>query len=223
MQYSINLLSLSLCVGVFLSASTLPFNAEASPFSDRLLGKERSSRSSGPKPADLISNFNESCASLLLAQSRLNLAFGLKEEAAQSATDYAALTTGGIDKDQMKSIMKRSKRNDELLAKKMDETKSLSKEGRKHYVDAIVPFAFGIYKMSGLKKDYENFTKNQSKGNKLLKFIKDYKTIKMAIYIGKELPGYFGSFYSTSSKMLSFANKQKIPVPKKATDYLDQL
>jgi len=140
------------------------------------------------------------------------------------------LTAGEIDKDQMKTIIKRAKHNDQLLAKKMDETKSLNHEGKTHYKKAIVPFALGVYKMVGLKKDYENYNKSQNSSSastpiwaKAKDVLRDLRVARMAIEIGEELPSFANSLYGTSSKMITFANKQEIVVPKEATDYLDQL
>ena len=135
MRYSIQSLSFALCLSVLMTSC-----AQIEQLTDV--------RKSAP-----VTSFNESVASLLMAQGHLNRAFGLKEQAAISKTDYDALTAGEIDKNQMKTIIKRAKHNDQLLAKKMDESKNLTQEGKTHYKKAIVPFAFGVYKIVGLKKD----------------------------------------------------------------------
>ncbi|MBV1884257.1 MAG: hypothetical protein KUG82_21630 [Pseudomonadales bacterium] len=212
MRYSIQSLSFALCLSVLMTSC-----AQIEKLTDV--------RKSAP-----VTSFNESVASLLIAQGHLNRAFGLKEQAAISKTDYDALTAGEIDKDQMKTIIKRAKHNDQLLAKKMDETKSLNHEGKTHYKKAIVPFALGVYKMVGLKKDYENYNKSQNSSSastpiwaKAKDVLRDLRVARMAIEIGEELPSFANSLYGTSSKMITFANKQEIVVPKEATDYLDQL
>ncbi|WP_159016967.1 hypothetical protein [Cognatiluteimonas profundi] len=183
----------------------------------------------GAQPADpavqqdaLVSSFVAAQAETLVAQIAFSKAFGLKEQAATLQAEHDALGKGPLDKDGLAKLTSTtSDANTALNAKLASET-VVSAEGKKDYATGLGHYLRAVVQTLALTKQVQGFTTSLTQGSM---FQRGQMLTKLAVgaYVAKATPGFSKVLYDTSKKAVTFATKNKIPVPKDATSALGSL
>ncbi len=183
---------------------------------DRLMGgdAQRTTQASGP----LLHHFQGSYSGLLTAQSRFAEAFGLKDEASKLAAEAKSLGSGPVDASTLEKVKSTSEEAQKLIDAKMAEEQELSVEGKKSYGIGLSSYAIALFEAAKTVEAGKQFA-GRAQSNPLGALLGG--ELGAAFYVIKEVPGYFTNLQASSSMAMSYANRNKIEVPKDATSMLD--
>ena len=155
------------------------------------------------------------------AQTELLYAFGLKEQAAALEAQAKALSSGAtLDKDGIEKQKKLSDDANKAIQEKMDSGAQLSAEGKQHYAKSISPFAGAVAITTKMPNDltaFSNAAQSQIQSSSVLDKVKVTSKLSSGLYLVKELPGYSANLLGCLNKIVTYANKNQIPVLKDAT------
>ncbi len=211
--------------GVVLLTGILAISGVASA-KDLLGSLKGDSKTSEEKPAEqapadvkgpMVNHFVTSYGSLLSAQMRFAEAFDLKDQVSLLSAERESLSSGAVDSSGLKKVKSTSETAQKEIDARMAEEKELSTEGKKTYTAGLLDYAKALLEASKTVKAAEQFT-NAAKGNPQGLLSTEGRT---ASYVAKEAPGYASNLQSSSKLAISFAQRNKIEVPKEATSALD--
>jgi hypothetical protein len=176
---------------------------------------------------ELIANYVDSAVLLNESQALLADAFGLKDAAAELRAQGEVLSSGSVlDKDAIKKNTQVSTRANDQISAKLDSSEELSLESQALYAQAIPPYAEGLYKVSQLSDDLQNFSsaaKDKFSEASMTKKLSVKKELSAGTYLASSMPGYTKDLYETSKLLISYAKKSEIEIPKDSTDALGAL
>jgi hypothetical protein len=169
----------------------------------------------------LVARYVEASRQVNTAQTELLYAFGLKDKAAALEAEAKALSSGAtLDKDGIEKQKKLSDDANAAIQAKMDSGAELSAEGKQHYAKSISPFAAGVAITTKMPNDltaFSNAAQSQIQSSSVLDKVKVTSKLSSGLYLVKELPGYSVNLLSCLNKIVTYAKKNQIPVPKDAT------
>jgi len=173
----------------------------------------------------LVKTYQSSLRDILSSQALLLEAYGMKEEAAKLRSEAEALAKGPLDKEQFSIITRMSERIDRRINALIDKQKALTDEGRKKYLQALLPYATGVAQMAKLAPELKSFLKSASgqlKSASLMEKAKVMEKLDVGMYLAKASPGYLSNVASTTKKVVTYAKKQGVS-KKTADDALKML
>ena len=170
----------------------------------------------------LVQSFVAAQQETLVAQIAFANAFGLKDQAALLQAEHDALGKGPLDKDGLAKLTSTTSDANAALSAKLDSETIATAEGKKHYADGLGHYLRAVLQTLALTKQAQNFTAGLAQGSI---FQKGQMLTKLAAgaYVAKSTPGFAKVMYDTSKKAVTYASKNKIPVPKDATSALGSL
>lgn len=175
----------------------------------------------------LIGKYTNASAKITVAQKELAYAFGLKDQAAALEAQAVALQSGAtLDKDAIKKQKKLSEDADAAIQDKIASGAELSAEGRQHYLNSLSPFAEGVSltsKMPNELKSFSDAAQTQIKNGSVVDKLNATSSLSTGLYLVQELPGYTTRMLDSLGKVVTYAKKQNVQVPKDATDALGSL
>jgi hypothetical protein len=161
---------------------------------------------------------------ILAAQVELAKAFELKDQAAQLEAEAATLQGGAtLDKDAIKKNRQISDDASAAIQAKLDAEAPLTDEGRQHYINSLAPFANGVAETSKLPAEasaFSNAAQTTIKSASMTEKLSVTSKLAAGTYLAKEIPGYSARTMDTFKKIVTYANKNNIPVPEDATSLL---
>jgi hypothetical protein len=169
----------------------------------------------------VVKKYVEASGLLNKAQTEMLYAFGLKDKAAALEAQAAVLGSGAtLDKDGIEKQKKLSEEANNAIQEKLDSNAQLDAEGKKHYANSLAPYAGAVSITSKLPNElsaFGNAAQSQIQSASLTEKLSVTNKLAAGMYLTKELPGYTGGLLGHLNKMVSYANKNQIPVPKDAT------
>lgn len=169
----------------------------------------------------IIQRYAEASGYILTAQNELALAFGLKEQAAALSAEAAALQGGAtLDKDAIKKNRQLSDDANAAIQAKIAAGEPLTEEGRKHYINSLIPFSQGVVATSKLPAEASAFSDAAQatvKSASVMEKASLTSKLSAGMYLAKEIPGYSARMMDTFKKIVTYAQKNDIPVPADAT------
>jgi hypothetical protein len=161
------------------------------------------------------------------AQLALAKAFDLKDAAAKLEAQITALKSGAtLDKDAIEKQKKLSEEAQAAIGAKIAENAQLTEEGKKYYAQSLPPFASGLLlttKMPEKLKTFSDAAKSQIGAANMMEKAQVTTKLSAGTYLAKELPGYTQRLGDSFKKIVTYAQKNSLPVPADATDVLSKL
>ena len=169
----------------------------------------------------VVAKYAEASRELNTAQTELLYAFGLKDQAAALEAQAKALASGAtLDKDAIEKQKKLSDQANAAIQAKLDSGEQLSAEGKAHYAKSLAPYAAAVGITTKMPNDLSSFStsaQSQIQSASMMEKVKVTSKLSAGTYLVKELPGYSANLLSCLGKLVSFAKKNQIEVPKDAT------
>ncbi len=191
------------------------------------LGGSRSSGGGGNAVAlqdGVVLRYVQASTSVSTALRELALAYDLKEEAAKLDAEITSMQSGAVnDKDSLKKNSQVSSEAQAAVQQKMDSGAELSEEGRKHYIAALPHYVTGVRLTQQLPDDARNFSsaaQAQLASASLIEKTKLTSKLSTGTYLVGEIPGFSGRVLTGFRQIVTYAQKNKIPVPDDATSLL---
>jgi hypothetical protein len=183
----------------------------------------------GPYQSELVQSqvlkrYADSSSYVTSAQVSLAKAFGLKDQAAALEAQAAALNSGAtLDKDAISRHKRVSEEAAIATQAKMDEGAQLTDEGRKYYIESLVPFSKGVQLATKLPNEinaFSNLAQTEMKSLAALDQALLGSKLTTGVFLVTEIPGYTSRVFGSLGKIVTYAQKNDIPVPPDATDAL---
>lgn len=172
----------------------------------------------------LVQRYTQASTSFNTALRELALAYGLKEHAAKLDAEIAALQSGAVnDKDSLKKNSAVSSEAQAAVKERMDQGEQLSEEGKKHYAAAWQPYIEGYRISRTLPDEARNFKSSaqaQIDSASPLEKLSVVSKFSAGMFLASEAPGFLGRVSTGFGQLVSYAQKNDIPVPKDATSML---
>ena len=172
----------------------------------------------------LVQRYMEASSYITAAQIELSKAFELKEQAALLESEAASLQGGAtLDKDAIKKNRKVSDDAAAAIQAKIDAGAPLSDEGKRHYIASFVPFVQGMAVTKELPAEASTFSdaaQTTLKSASLTEKASLTSKLSAGTYVAKEIPGFSSKMMDTFKKIVTYAQKNDIPVPADATAML---
>lgn len=211
----------SLAAAALIAALITPINASAQFGGMGGLGGLVGGKSSSEKAPvggdvvaqqdQLVKEYVTADRGVLLGQSKMAEALGLKQRAATLAATADALTSGSTQDNLSEADKVVSESNAELAAR-MKENPELDAASKKLYRDGLVDTAKAVRSYVGLKSRFDAFRTALSSASPMV-----LPKLGAGTYIVKSFPGNAKNLGSSMSMAVDFARSQRIDVPKDAT------
>jgi hypothetical protein len=191
------------------------------------------STSAAPAGADavamqegVVKKYVDAATDVNEAQTHLAKAFDLKDQVATLEAEATALKSGSVDKSTLEKQTQTSAALNDEVAKKISSGTQLSDEGKKEYSASLVPFAKGVAKSTKLPAEIQSFStaaQQQISSASLMEKAKITSKLSAGTYLVSNAPGFISNTASSFKQIVTYAQSNKIPVPKEATDALGGL
>lgn len=158
------------------------------------------------------------------AQIHLAKAFGLKDQAAALEATATALQSGSVDKPAIKKQTELSESVNAEVSKRIAAGEQLSDEGKAEYAKSLMPFGTGVYKASQLGSDLNAFrdaAQQQISSASLIEKAQVTNKLSAGMYLVTSAPGFILNTATSLKQLVTYAQNNKIPVPKDATAAID--
>lgn len=152
---------------------------------------------------------------VLIAQSRMAEAVGLKERAAQLKSTADALGDGATKGNLSDADKIQSDSSKEISARLNDGNLQMDEKSKKLYSSGMASLGTGVIKYVALRSPISNFA-NTIKASPLLAATK----LNAGAYIVTNFPGNAKNVYDTLGYTTAYAKSHDIPVPSDATKAL---
>lgn len=185
-------------------------------------GSNNSADSSGDAAAQqdqLVKAYVAADKEVLKAQAKMADAVGLKDRAAQLEATSDALGAGATKDSLEASETMQSEASQEIQAKLKEGNLKLDAAGQKKFSEALGSLGRGIAKYAGLKGPIAQFQQSLSGGG-AAGLVSAASKLNAGRYIVTSTPGHVKNLSSTLSSAVTYAQSNKIPVPKDATSVL---
>lgn len=171
-----------------------------------------------PSGDALVTTFQQSQASVLIAQSTLAEALGLKDQAMLAQAEVKRLSSGQLDLDGMKKNRELSDGLQLDIAARMATQPQLTADARAKFSTGLFQYLQAVAGARNLLVQSQQYFSSVG-ANPMAVMGK----AKSALWVGKETPGYVKGLVSTSKVMLEYAKRNAIKTPANATAELDGL
>lgn len=153
---------------------------------------------------------------VLIAQSKMADAVGLKERAAQLQATSDALGEGATKDSLEQSETMQSEASQEIQARLQDSNLKLDAAGKKKFSEALGALGRGIVRYATLKGPIASFQNSMSSGG-IAGALGAASKLNAGRYIVTSTPGHVKNLTGTLNGAVAFAKSNEIPVPADAT------
>ena len=192
--------------------------------------KKETSQSSGDiyaKQDQLVKAYGVTALGVNNAQVLLAKAFGLKDLVTQLEAEKETLSSGSVtDEKSIKANKKLTEKANKAIQQKMESGEQLSDEGRKYYLKAFVPYVQGLLGSKKMVEKSEGFldsAKNALSSAGFIEKAKLTKNLSVGTWVASKTPGLAKDLWETSKMMVTYGKKNKIEVPKDATESISDM
>ncbi len=172
----------------------------------------------------IVKRFAAAEYSVTEAQSLFSQALGLQVQLAKAQENKAAYDSGAVmSKDSLKKAKARSREVDDAIAKATEDEKELSPESKIKFAQGLAYYAKGVGDTKKLLEEFSPFlnsAKAQFDAASPMQKMSVKKKLDIGVDIATKVPGHLKDQIMTISKLVSFAKKKNIKVPKEATDLI---
>lgn len=193
-----------------------------------LMKKKDSGGESGASQTDveaqqtqLVKRFVGAQEDLIDAQSLIADALGLKKEKEKLETEGKALGKGNVDKSSLQKSVAVTENANKAIQKKIDEGATLSDEGKALLGKSLIPYAKSVTGTAGMVGDAKNLATGiqaQIKAAGMMGAMKVKKAFDVGLYLAPKIPTLAGGQLSQLKKMIDFARKTGVKIPKDVND-----
>ncbi|HTR10696.1 MAG TPA: hypothetical protein VMJ11_29390 [Paraburkholderia sp.] len=215
--------------GLFATTSAYAFSLSSV---SSAIGGSSSSGSSSDAATDnlasqdaLVKAFVASEIEVLTAQSLLEKAYGLKDDAAACDAQVKSLQSDGVDSDTIKKTVDLSNKANAVIAERQSKGASLSDEEKQYYIQSLPHFAKGIIGTHDVVSKAATFTaglKNAGSNVGSLLSIGTSK-LKSGLFIAESTPAYSKNLFDVFRKTVTIGQSNGVKVPADATSALGGL
>ena len=191
------------------TGSAAPAGAAASPGSAASTGNE------GAQQDSLVRAYVAANKEVLLAQSKMAEAVGLKESAAKLKSTASALGDGATRGNLADADKIQSDASKEMSARLNDRNLKMDAKSKALYSSGMGSLGVGIVRYVALRPQVANFI-NMTKAQPLLAATK----LNAGAYVVTNFPGNAKNVYDTLAFSTAYAKNHDIPVPADATKAL---
>jgi hypothetical protein len=218
---------------VFLT-TMLVFSSDAFALSSMksMFGKGGSNAAAGSTD-QLLNSFINAQVRVMVAQERLSVAYGMKEQSDLLQLQIQSLSSSALDSskndsdkkqgsakinlDDVKKSIEISNSTQAQIDQYIEQDMQLNPESKKAYSEGVAAYVLAVKDAYVFVQQVNSFASNTGPMG-ILDKVKGAKTV---IFITKSSPSYFKNFFDSTKKVFTYAKKQKIEVPKDATAMLD--
>jgi hypothetical protein len=169
----------------------------------------------GASQAGLVRSYVGANKDVLMSQSKLLEALGLKDQAAAAQATADALTDGAT-KGNLQEVEKAQSANSKAIADALKAPAGqMDAQSKKTYSQGLLLLASGMIKYTGMRKDIDSF-KGALSGASLLETPK----LQTGAYIVTSFPGNLQNLTGTMQNAAAFAKTNGIEVPAEATSVI---
>lgn len=213
-------------IAMILNFSSFDSNAQLSlPWGEKKTTTQETEAAKKAPPTSndqLVNSFIAAQSKALEAQIFLANAFDLKDQATLLEVEKNAISSGALDTDGIKKSREVSNNAQAAISAKIAEDAVLSVEGKKLYTKAVPVYIDAVKLTIVLVNTAANYANSKGKGG-MAGLTGMGQGLKSAAYVAKETPEFSKLLYDTSKKVVTYANKNKISVPKDSTAVLGNL
>jgi len=196
-------------------ASSSAFAGLSLPSVGSLTGGGSSSASAGDETAQqdqLVRAYVAANKEVLVAQSKMAEAVGLKESAAKLKATADALGDGATKGNLSDADKIQSDSSKEISARLKDGNLQMDAQSQSLYASGMASLGTGVIKYVGMRPHVTNFA-NTLKASPMLAMTK----LSAGAYVVTNFPGNAKNVYDTLAMSTAFAKSHDIPVPADAT------
>jgi hypothetical protein len=197
---------LALPVAASAQFPTIP-GLSAKPGSANLVGQQET----------LVRGYVAADKDVLMANSQMADALGLKDAAAAARATAEALTSGATQGN-LSDADKVTQDSTNAVSEEMKKSPKLDAEAKKKFAAGLVVLTAGVVKYVALRKPVQDFA-TALPGASLLQV----PQLQSGAYLVKSFPGSMKSLTGALNSAVSFARSNDIPVPPDATSALSAL
>lgn len=184
------------------------------------LGKEKSDMPSTDAPSGdaLVTSYVVSATAVVSAQQALSSALGLKDQVAQLEAEAKRLSSGQLDTDALKKSRALSDAAQARITEVLAAKPVLTAQQREQFVAGLVEYAKALLSARQLLGQSQAFVASVGSNPMAL-----MGKARVALWVGKEMPGYVKGLGTTTRDVFAFAKSNGIKPPANATAALDGL
>ena len=174
----------------------------------------------------VVKNYVDAAAHVNEAQIHLAKAFDLKDEVAKLEAEATALQSSSVDKSTLEKQKKTSADLNAEVEKRISNGAQLSDVGKKEYAASLLPFATGVAKSTKLPAELQSFAtaaQQQISSASIMDKMQVTNKLSVGTYLVSNAPGFIANTATSFKQIVTYAQSNKIPVPKEATDALGGL
>lgn len=160
------------------------------------------------------------------AQLHLAKAFELKDQVALLEAESVALQSGATDKAAFERTNTVSADAAAAINEKIASGAQLSEDGKKEYAASLLPFATGLFHTSKLPSELKNFgsaAQQSLSSASLMDKANLTRKLSAGMYLVTNGPSFISTVGNSTKQIFTYAQSNKIPMPKEATDLLGSL
>jgi len=219
----INTIAKTTFISALLLLSTSAFSFGLSDLTGG--GEENSSSVDSYAAQDgLVKQYNKAAKNVAVAQQMFAKALGLKKVAAAADAEAEAIEAGAVvDEDSMERNKEVTDASNKAILAKLESSEELSKEAKKEFAEAFVPYFVGLVETSKISEAAADFIAGATStinSASLMDKLSVTKKLSPGMYVAKEVPGFGVNLYDSSKTLVAFAKSQGIEVP---DDVLDEV
>ena len=176
----------------------------------------------GPAQAALLAKFVAGEEAILIAQSHLAAAYGLKKQGAILKVDAKALGSGAT-LTHVQDAVRHSESTNKLISKELAKGAKFAAGGRAQYIKSLPYYAIGVVDLKNLipaSRKFLTAAKQQISAAPFTKMMSIKKKLETGMFIAIHTPSYIKGIVKTSLKLVTYAKANHISIPKSATDAL---
>ncbi|MGF6609353.1 hypothetical protein OKW45_004275 [Paraburkholderia sp. WSM4175] len=216
----------SVVAALFATTSASAFNLSSA------LGGSSSSGSSSNGATDnmatqdaLVKSFVASEIEVLTAQSLLEQAYGLKDEAKLCEDQAKSLQSTSVDSDTLKKTVDVSNKAMDVITEQQSKQSSLSDEEKQYYIQSLPHFAKGIIGTHDVVSKAATFTSGLKNTGTNIGSLLSVGTSKLAagMFIAKSTPSYSKNLFDVFRKTVTIGENNGVNAPADVTSALGGL
>jgi hypothetical protein len=173
----------------------------------------------------LVKSFVASEIEVLTAQSLLEQAYGLKDEAKLCDDQAKALQNTSVDSATLEKTVDLSSQANKLITEQQGKESSLSDEEKQYYIQSLPHFAKGIIGTHDVVSKAATFASGLKSSSSNIGSLLSASTLKLksGLFIAKSTPAYSKDLFDVFRKTVMIGQNSGVKVPADATSALGGL
>jgi hypothetical protein len=211
----------SVVAGLFATTSANAFNLPSA-----LGGSSSNGATDNMATQDaLVKSFVASEIEVLTAQSLLEQAYGLKDEAKLCEDQAKSLQSTSVDSDTLKKTVDVSNKAMDVITAQQSKQSSLSDEEKQYYIQSLPHFAKGIIGTHDVVSKAATFTSGLKNAGTNVGSLLSVGTSKLGagMFIAKSTPSYSKNLFDVFRKTVTIGQNNGVKAPADVTSALGGL